>query len=121
MTGCGSAGPEAAIYENYVNAHQSKDRSGKPIPQIVVLDRSVGWDCRDLIEKAALELAVPKAVIENWKERNAPAVAAPNVGLPINPLLHFSIPHILISNGTRSEIMAAGGWTEFNRRFPNSR
>lgn len=125
IEGCGSTDSreEAALYENYINAHQAKDRSGNMISRVVILDHTVGWEDRDPIEKAASELGVPKAVIENWKHRNTPTTSSPtaNMGHTINSLLSFSVPHILISEDALSQIVDAGGWDEFHRRYPNSR
>ncbi len=117
---------EAAIYAAYVNAHQSKDRLGKRISKLVVLDRTTGWEWRNSVEETASKLAVPSSVINSWKQRNAPgsttsSSAPAQIGYPVNPLLHFSVPHTLISERERSEVFANGEHTEFYRRYPNSR
>jgi hypothetical protein len=117
---------EAAIYATYVKAHQSRDRSGNRISKIVVLDRTTGWEWKDAVEEAASKLAVPSSVINSWKLRNAristaSSSASAGIGYPIDALLHFPVPHALISDRERSEITSKGGRAELERRYPNSR
>jgi hypothetical protein len=39
---------------------------------------------------------------------------------PINPYIRFAIPHILISDAERDQILGNGGWSEFFQRYPYS-
>lgn len=128
LSGCGSSydQEEAAVYAAYVNAHQLHNLSGKRFSQVVILDHTTGWNLRTDIEKAASRLEVPRAVVDNWKQRNDPNFSTLSPGFPegsytISALLHFAIPHTFISEQTRSQIFANGGWDEFFRRYPNSR
>jgi hypothetical protein len=129
---------EAAVYRSFIdnyflNWSFSKYQFGdKHIKLLVVSNQTSGFMIPFSYQKDISRLSTKPddETVKNFLERNDgyyPKAQLTEKTLkvigryPINPHIEFRIPHVLISDAERDQILDNGGWNEFFRRYPDSR